>query len=81
MTATIDSRRELAHRVGNGIEVSLFWSKATNQVTIEVFDSRFDDGFAFEIDGSAALDAFHHPFAYAAARGLAGPVPATALAA
>jgi len=70
MAAAIDRRRELAHRASNGIEVSLFWSKPTNRVTVEVFDDRFDEGFEFEVDGSDALDAFHHPFAYAAARGI-----------
>jgi hypothetical protein len=61
---------ELAHRASNGIDVSLYWSKATNRVTVEVFDDRFDDGFEFEVDGSDALDAFNHPYAYAASRGV-----------
>ena len=67
MTATtFTQRRELAHRVADGIEVTLFWSKATNRVTIAVVDSHCDDGLEFDVDGSAALDAFNHPYAYAA---------------
>ena len=77
-TATAD-RRELAVRSSNGIEVSLYWSKATNRVTVEVFDDRVDEGFEFEVNRSDALDAFNHPYAYAA-RSMTTPMP-TALAA
>jgi hypothetical protein len=66
MAAALDIRRELAHRASNGIEVTLFWSKPTNRVTVKVFDARVEQGFELEIDGSKALDAFHHPYAYAA---------------
>jgi hypothetical protein len=69
MTATaISERRELAHRAGDGIEVTLFWSERSDQVTIEVVDTRSDETLEFEVDGRAALDAFNHPYAYAAAR-------------
>ena len=68
MTATtaFTERRELAHRTSDGIEVTLFWSQATNRVTIAVLDSHSDEGLEFDVDGSAALDAFKHPYAYAA---------------
>ena len=34
MTTTArPERRELAHRTSDGIEVTLFWTKATNSVT------------------------------------------------
>lgn len=64
---SLGTRRELAHRASNGIEVTLFWNKSANRVTVEVFDERFDEGFELEVDGSVALDAFNHPYAYAAA--------------
>lgn len=68
MTATaITERRELAHRTSDGIEVTLLWSKATNRVTIAVLDSHAEESLEFDVDGSAALDAFTHPYAYAAA--------------
>ena len=63
---TITERRELAHRSSDGIEVSLFWSKPSNWVTIAVLDTRFDEALEFDVDGSAAVDAFNHPYAYAA---------------
>ena len=67
MTATAFSeRRELAHRSNDGIEVTLFWSKPSDRVTIAVVDTRSDEALEFEVDGSAALDAFKHPYAYAA---------------
>ena len=68
MTATaVTERRELAHRTSDGIEVTLFWSKATDRVMIAVFDSHTDEGLEFDVERSAALDAFMHPYAYAAA--------------
>lgn len=77
MTATaFTERRELAHRTSDGIDVSLFWTKATNRITVAVFDSHSDASLEFEVAGSAALDAFNHPYAYAAqapARGIASP--------
>jgi hypothetical protein len=65
-TSAATQRRELAQRSNNGIEVTLFWTESTNLVTIAVADSHSGDELEFEIDGSAALDAFKHPFAYAA---------------
>jgi hypothetical protein len=59
-------RRELAQRAGNGIEVTLFWTGSTNVVTIAVSDSHSSEELEFEVDGRCALDAFNHPYAYAA---------------
>jgi hypothetical protein len=65
MTTVATQRRELARRSTDGIEVSLFWSKLTNQVTIEVIDGRLDERLEFEVAHHKALDAFRHPYAYA----------------
>jgi hypothetical protein len=35
-----------------------------------VTDSCSGDSFSLEVDGSSALDVFHHPYAYAAQRGV-----------
>lgn len=68
MTATaITERRELDHRTSDGIEVTLFWSKPSDQITIAVVDTRSGDALEFEVDAGDALDAFNHPYAYAAA--------------
>ena len=66
MTTTITRRTELAHRASGGIDVYLFWHEPTSRVTVGVSDARGDDSFEFETDGRHALDAFNHPYAYAA---------------
>jgi hypothetical protein len=58
--------RELAHRSGGGIDVSLFWNERTNRVSVTVYDAPADEGFELEVDRRIALDAYHHPFTYAA---------------
>jgi len=69
MAATAFSkRRELAHRASDGIAITLSWSRPSTRVTITVIDTRSDEALEFEVDGSAALDAFNHPYAYAATR-------------
>jgi hypothetical protein len=62
----IETRKELSHRASNGIEVTLFWKKPTTRVIVEVLDTRLGESFEFEVEGGNALDAFHHPYAYAA---------------
>lgn len=68
-TTTITRNTELAHRTSNGIDVHLLWNERDNRVTVSVFDERTNDGFELEVDGRDALDAFNHPFAYAARSG------------
>jgi hypothetical protein len=65
-TSAATERRELAHRTTNGIEVALLWTESTNRVTIAVADTHSGEELEFEVDGSRALDAFNHPYAYAA---------------
>ena len=38
----------------------------TSRVMVGVVDARTDDSFELEVDGRHALDAFNHPYAYAA---------------
>ena len=56
--------RELAYRNQNGLEVTLLWDSASNEVSVEVVDHLDDSGFCLPIAGHLALDAFHHPYAY-----------------
>jgi hypothetical protein len=62
--------RELDERAADGIQVRLLWYPATDTVTVAVFDSAHQDGFELPVESGAALDAFRHPFAYAAFNGL-----------
>jgi hypothetical protein len=58
--------RELASRESNGLAVRLVWHPNDNAVTVSVTDSRTGDCFRLAVDRKRALDAFYHPFAYAA---------------
>ena len=66
MSGGADSHEELMVREGDGVRVSLIWERASSQVLVAVHDSGTDASFQFEVDGDKALDAFHHPYAYAA---------------
>jgi hypothetical protein len=56
--------RELAHRQGDGIEVTLRWRPEDDTVVLAVDDWRNGDSFELEVERDRALDAFRHPFAY-----------------
>ena len=65
-TSTATEQRELAQRTTNGIDVTLLWTESTNTVAVAVLDTNSGEELEFEIDGRFALDAFNHPYAYAA---------------
>jgi len=58
--------RELARRESDGLAVRLIWHPGEDAVTVAVTDSRTGDRFQLAVDRNRALDAFYHPFAYAA---------------
>ncbi len=58
--------RELASRESNGVHVLLLWYPREDAVTVEVEDSRDGQRFELVVERSCALDAFYHPFAFAA---------------
>jgi len=60
------STRELAARTSNGVSVRLLWHPRENAVTVSVEDVRIGDRFELAVPPDLALDAFNHPFAYAA---------------
>ena len=64
------SRRELAHRISNGIEVTLSWGPASGEVVVEVIDHGSGHVFEVTVPSGRALDAFHHPYAYASLQGV-----------
>ena len=57
--------RELASRHNDGLHIVLLWDPRRDAVAISVADSRNGHEIRFPVKGSRALDAFHHPFAYA----------------
>lgn len=58
--------QELASRESDGLSVVLLWHPRTDAVTVSVVDSRTGDRFQLAVERERALDAFYHPFAYAA---------------
>jgi hypothetical protein len=64
MPATEITRHELAHRTNAGLEVSLFWTKVGDVLTLTVYDTTTEELFELEVPKDRALDAFRHPFAY-----------------
>ena len=65
--------RELDHRQNDGIDVRLLWDEATGQVSVSVFDAKTSAAFEIPVEHHEARDAFLHPFAHAAFRGIDCP--------
>jgi hypothetical protein len=60
-------RVELASRKNAGIQVTLLWAEQTNTVAVLVCDDSTEDQFELTLEpGTNVLDAFEHPYAYAA---------------
>jgi hypothetical protein len=59
------ARRELAHRSGAGVDVTLYWQPALNELIICVRDKRHDAHFEIRPPRYLALDVYYHPYAYA----------------
>jgi hypothetical protein len=75
----VPHKRELAHRVNDGVSVSLFWESVGDSILIEVYDERGGDYFELPVPRDSALEAFHHPYVYRAlaeASGRLAPLPA-----
>jgi hypothetical protein len=58
--------RELDHRTSDGVSVTLLWNTQTDRVSVSVVEERQGVAFEFPVRAGEALDAFHHPYAYAA---------------
>jgi hypothetical protein len=65
-SSTRDHTTELAVRESDGVNVILLWHPRNGAVTVSVADSRTGDRFQLAVEREHALDAFYHPFAYAA---------------
>jgi hypothetical protein len=63
--------RELDHRSSEGVDVRLLWNEHDACVSVAVLDATTGDHFTVHVLAcDRALDVFHHPFAYAAWRGV-----------
>jgi hypothetical protein len=72
MTSTRPRNRELAERWSNGTQVRLLWRHGTSRLWIEVREPD-DRLLAIPVQPERALDAFHHPYAYAGRQSLLPP--------
>ncbi len=62
------STRELAQRLSGKDEVLLLWHPETDRVELSVSDVTTGEGFHIAVEPGTAMDAFHHPYAYAGRR-------------
>jgi hypothetical protein len=66
MSPATTKTRELAERESDGIHVLLLWEPGRDALTVSVDDARLGDRFQLAVPPDRALDAFYHPFAFAA---------------
>jgi hypothetical protein len=55
---------ELAARRGDGLEVTLLWSRRSGALWVDVLHVATGERFTIDADPANALDVYHHPFAY-----------------
>ena len=61
----------LASRENTGIRVTLLWAVDTNTTAVLVRDDSTNDQFELLVEPEAnPIDVYHHPYAYAAWRGI-----------
>jgi hypothetical protein len=66
MTSPSSTTRELAARQSDGLRVLLLWHPREDAVTVSVEDAWAGHSFEIPVAPDRALEAFYHPFAYAA---------------
>jgi hypothetical protein len=60
--------RELAERLSGTAEILLLWHPETERVELSVLDQATGAGFRIGVAPEDAMEAFDHPYAYAAKR-------------
>ncbi len=60
----IGTKRELAYRVGAGIEVTLLWDPDGDRTSIQLRHAATGEELQFEVQSELALDAFYHPLVH-----------------
>ena len=73
MTSVHPPVRELAERSSSGTCVRLLWLHGTTVLWVEVREQDTDQALAILVPPERALDAFHHPYAYARSHDLLPP--------
>jgi hypothetical protein len=73
MTSTAridDSEKGARFRANEGLEVAPLWQAGNERLIVEVVDTKVGDASRHEVVAAEAPDAFQHPYAYAAFRGV-----------
>ena len=70
--------RELARRRSGSVEVLLLWHPISNKVELRIHDTSKEEDFGFRVPPGEAMQAFRHPYAYAARREHSAPLSRTA---
>jgi hypothetical protein len=66
MREITESTRELAQRRTGSVEVLLLWHPESDGVELWVHDLATAEGFEIRVPRGDAMNAFRHPYAYAA---------------
>ena len=61
----VSERQELARRSSAGVDVTLYWHPALDELIVRVCDERHDADFEIRPQRHLALDVCYHPYAYA----------------
>jgi hypothetical protein len=56
--------RELAHRSNDGLEVTLLWHPARDELTVCGSDHRTGARFKIQAERHLALEVYYHPYCY-----------------
>jgi hypothetical protein len=60
--------RELAHRSNGGLEVTLLWHPARDELTVRGSDHRTGARFEVRPEHESALEVYYHPYRYVTSR-------------
>jgi hypothetical protein len=58
-------RRELARRSSAGVDVTLYWHPALDELIVRICDERHGAYFRSALSATWPLDVYYHPYAYA----------------
>lgn len=66
-----DPLQELDQRASDGLDVRLLWRASDDRVFVTVADAKTGERFTVDVrEGDSAREVFHHPYAFAAWRGI-----------
>ena len=55
---------ELAERIGDGLEVTLFWNRRSGRLWVDVLHVATGESLRIEASPASALDVYYHPFSH-----------------